>query len=73
VTLSRHLKFGDRPATRAAHAHARYTTPCHDRTWAAVPGSAPANTTTVTVLGSFRETALIVEAGLTGDYVPARV
>jgi hypothetical protein len=27
----------------------------------------------VTVLGSFRETALIVEAGLTGDYVPARV
>jgi hypothetical protein len=29
--------------------------------------------TSVTVLGSFRETALIVEAGLTGDYVPARV
>jgi hypothetical protein len=28
---------------------------------------------TVTVLGSFRETALIVEAGLTGGYVPARV
>ena len=27
----------------------------------------------VTVLGSFRETALIVEAGLTGGYVPARV
>jgi hypothetical protein len=28
---------------------------------------------TVTVLGSFRETAFFVEAGLTGDYVPARV
>jgi hypothetical protein len=28
---------------------------------------------TVTVLGSFRETAFLVEAGLTGDYVPARV
>jgi hypothetical protein len=27
----------------------------------------------VTVLGSFRETALIVEASLTGGYVPARV
>jgi hypothetical protein len=27
----------------------------------------------VTVLGSFRETALIVEAGLTGGYVRARV
>jgi hypothetical protein len=27
----------------------------------------------VTVLGSFRETAFFVEAGLTGDYVPARV
>jgi hypothetical protein len=26
----------------------------------------------VTVLGSLRETALIVEAGLTGGYVPAR-
>jgi hypothetical protein len=31
------------------------------------------NTAFVTVLGSFWETALIVEAGLTGDYVPARV
>jgi hypothetical protein len=28
---------------------------------------------TVTVLGSFRGTALIVEAGLTGGYLPARV
>jgi hypothetical protein len=27
----------------------------------------------VTVVGSFRETAFIVEAGLTGGYVPARV
>jgi hypothetical protein len=27
----------------------------------------------VTVLGSFRETALVVEAGLTGGYVPAHV
>jgi hypothetical protein len=27
----------------------------------------------VTVLGSFRETAFVVEAGLTGGYVPARV
>jgi hypothetical protein len=27
----------------------------------------------VTVLGPFRETAVIVEAGLTGGYVPARV
>jgi hypothetical protein len=26
-----------------------------------------------TVLGSFRETASFVEAGLTGGYVPARV
>jgi hypothetical protein len=25
------------------------------------------------VLGSFRETALIVEAGITGGYLPARV
>jgi hypothetical protein len=34
--------------------------PDDDRTWA------------VTVLGSLRETALIVEAALTGGYLPAR-
>jgi hypothetical protein len=27
----------------------------------------------VTVVGSFQETSLIVETGLTGGYVPARV